>query len=76
MSAIKDNWTYILDRAEAMGQDYAPSEGPLSASPLSGEYEGGPTAKSLCADLGLDYADLPDWAVDEVCEAFEQGYFG
>lgn len=63
-------WEAMKIEAETLGRQNA---GQWGENPLSGEWAGGPTPKSLAEDVGLDPEayDL----LDQLCDAFEDGYW-
>ena len=75
---MSESWYEMLDRAKALGLEYA-KEGlkydtePLE-SPLSGEWAGAPTPKDIVEQLGGKYETLEDFEVTDICDAWEDGY--
>lgn len=74
-----ESWFEILDRAKAMGREYADNgiaggQTEPEESPLSGEWAGAITPKDVVERLGGDYDKLDSFEVDDILSFWEDGY--
>lgn len=73
------DWFETLDRAKALGSDYANNgiAGGQTApeeSPLSGEWAGAIRPVDVVAALGGDVDALEEWEVEDILSHWEDGY--
>lgn len=73
------DWFETLDRAKALGREYADNgiAGGQTApeeSPLSGEWAGAITPKDIVAQLGGDIEKTEHFEVEQILDYWEDGY--
>jgi hypothetical protein len=81
--ALQEDWFKTLDRAKALGREYADNgiaggERAPQEAPLSGEWAGSITPKDIVTELaGGDpevFKYLQDWEVTDILDHWEDGY--
>lgn len=65
---------YLFGRAAARTEMERGLRG-ASIAPLSGEWAGDPTPKSVAEQAWLGPEEMPDDAIEEIAEYWERGYF-
>ena len=74
-----ESWYEMLDRARALGLEYATNgiaagDTTPEEAPLSGEWAGAILPKDVVEQLGGVYESLEDWEVTDILDAWEDGY--
>lgn len=79
MHAKQIDWFAMLDRAKALGREYADNgiaggDTAPEESPLSGEWAGAITPKDVVAQLGGNIETLEHFEVEDILSHWEDGY--
>lgn len=66
-SELRSNGEWFADHERETGQGY-------QSEPLNGEWAGGPTARGILLEVGLKLETLSNEEVDDLLDAWEEGY--